>query len=470
MPTSERHKSVLPAWGGRPALPVRTDSNKLGKPVQRRPGKPSPSTPLEAYSLRKQTGSAAREGETWAPRPPPEDVYDRLQDFFPELDLDKPATEMISEGTGGTVDKTLAPVPSSTSAPPDTKRVRGKSIRSVVARAVERKKIIDRTSRAEGHTMVQQKSTKLWGSKLEEMDTSNLSEPSSTSEGATTFKWVRGELIGRGTYGRVYLALNATTGDMIAVKQIEIPRTASDNNDSRKVTVVQALKLESETLKLLDHPNIVQYLGFEETPTNLSIFMEYVPGGSIGSCVLEYGRFDEDVTKSFTSQILDGLAYLHSKGIVHRDLKSDSILVEMTGVCKISEFGISKRTDRQNDAAMSSVFWMAPELINPQKKGDSFKIDIWSIGCVALEMWAGTRPWLGDEVVAVMFKLFQAKLPPPVPDGLVLTPLADDFRKSCFAINPDERPSAAVLRHHPYLTISPGWQFDSFATKPSSVM
>lgn len=88
---------------------------------------------------------------------------------------------------------------------------------------------------------------------------------------AATFKWVRGELIGRGTYGRVYLALNATTGEMIAVKQVELPRTASDKSDSRQITVVQALKMESETLKVLDHPNIVQYLGFEETPENLSM-------------------------------------------------------------------------------------------------------------------------------------------------------------------------------------------------------
>jgi mitogen-activated protein kinase kinase kinase len=69
----------------------------------------------------------------------------------------------------------------------------------------------------------------------------------------------------------VYLALNTTTGDLIAVKQVEIPRTASDTNDSRQAKVVQALKLESETLNMLDHPNIVRYLGFEETPTNLSM-------------------------------------------------------------------------------------------------------------------------------------------------------------------------------------------------------
>ncbi|KAF8169192.1 kinase-like domain-containing protein [Mycena galopus ATCC 62051] len=223
--------------------------------------------------------------------------------------------------------------------------------------------------------------------------------------------------------------------------------------------------------KELDHPNIVQYLGFEETPTKLSIFTEYVSGGSIRSCLVKHGRFDEDVIKSFTAQILAGLEYLHSEGILHRDLKSDNILVEMTGECKISNFEISKRTDDRNEAhglpVQSSVFWMAPEVINTEKKGYSFQIDIWSIGCVVLEMWTGRRPWLEDEVVAVMFKLFHSKLP-PVPDGVVLTPLGDDFRKKCLAINPEERPTAAELKRHPYLTLSPGWQFDGFAPKPSS--
>lgn len=90
------------------------------------------------------------------------------------------------------------------------------------------------------------------------------------------FKWVRGELIGKGTYGRVYLALNATTGEMIAVKQVEIPRTASDKEDTRQVSVVEALKSESETLKDLDHPHIVQYLGFEETPNFLSMCVAFI--------------------------------------------------------------------------------------------------------------------------------------------------------------------------------------------------
>ena len=161
-----------------------------------------------------------------------------------------------------------------------------------------------------------------------------------------------------------------------------------------------------------------------------------MPGGSIGSCLARHGKFDEEVTKSFTSQILDGLEYLHSKGILHRDLKADNILVETSGVCKISGFGIAKQTDDDGAATpmQGTVFWMAPEVVNPHGKVYKFKIDIWSVGCIILEMWAGSRPWLGDEVIAVMFKLYKEKQPPPVPEGVILSELADDFRKKCFAM------------------------------------
>ncbi|PFH50794.1 hypothetical protein AMATHDRAFT_144238 [Amanita thiersii Skay4041] len=406
---------------------------------------------------------------TWAPRPPPEDMYDRLEEFFPEHDLDKPVIE-----SGGTSPTSAEPSAALATVVPVPERKGGiRAKRSIRYVAEDFKKRINRTSRANPSTHVndlRKRNTKLWGSRLEEVTTAYAksgSTPSdSSASGFPTFKWVRGELIGKGTYGRVYLAMNANTGEMMAVKQVELPQTPSDRNDSRQASVVQALKLECETLKELDHPNIVQYLGFEETPSNLSIFLEYVPGGSVGSCLLKHGRFDENVTKSFTYQILDGLHYLHSQGILHRDLKADNILVEMSGICKISDFGISKRTDDIGGGAFTAmqgtVFWMAPEVINTQKKGYNFKVDIWSVGCVVLEMWAGKRPWTGEEMVAVMFKLYQSKLPPPVPDDVSLSELADDFRKRCFAINPEERATAVELMAHPYLKLPPAWHFIKF--------
>ncbi|KAI0800996.1 kinase-like domain-containing protein [Fomes fomentarius] len=399
---------------------------------------------------------------TWAPRPPPEVMYEKLEEYFPEHDLDKPVIEAPSGGTSPIT--TEAPA----AAPVNPRFKHKKSIRVVAA---EHKRQMDRTSRGDDSS---KRHTKLWGSKLEEVTTDlGRGTSSSTSDSSPgggvkpIFRWVRGELIGKGTYGRVYLALNATTGEMIAVKQVEMPRTASDKDDTRQVSVVEALKLESETLKDLDHPHIVQYLGFEETPTFLSIFLEYVPGGSIASCLRKHGRFDEEVTKSFTGQILDGLEYLHSRGILHRDLKADNILVETSGVCKMADFGISKRTDDINMAAaytsmQGTVFWMAPEVINSKGKGYNSKIDIWSVGCVVFEMWTGQRPWSGQEAMAVLIHLYSTKQPPPVPEGIQLSALADDFRLKCFAADPDERPTAAELRKHPYLELQPGWVFNGF--------
>ncbi|KAL4070870.1 kinase-like domain-containing protein [Scleroderma citrinum] len=412
------------------------------------------------------------EESTWAHRPPPEDVYDRLEEFFPEHDLDKPVIDANSGGTSPTATEAPYGIP-----PDDRERITGvrgkKSIRIV---AEEHKKRIDRTSRAEtsfNHNMIRKRSTKLWGSRLEEVTTSQKKPsyakplPESPSGGPRPiFKWVRGELIGKGTYGRVYLALNATTGEMIAVKQVEIPTTASDKSDSRQTNFVQALKMESETLKDLDHPHIVAYLGFEETPSFLSIFLEYVPGGSVGSCLRDHGKFDEYVTRSFTAQILEGLAYLHSKNIIHRDLKADNILVEKTGICKISDFGISKRTDDDQGAytaMQGTVFWMAPEVIGGHRgRGYNFKVDIWSVGCVVLEMWAGRRPWPDEDFFTVMYKVSHKGESPPVPSDVILSDLATDFKDRCFAVDPELRATAAELMKHPYLILPDGWTFNDF--------
>ncbi|KAG6862384.1 hypothetical protein C0995_011824 [Termitomyces sp. Mi166 len=273
-----------------------------------------------------------------------------------------------------------------------------------------------------------------------------------------TFQWVKGELLGKGSYARVYYGLNATTGEIMAVKQVELPQTASDMLNSRNQDIADALKLERKTLMKLDHPNIVQYLGF----------LEYVPGGTILSCLVNYGVFSKEVTKSFTRQILEGLDYLHCMGIIHRDLKSDNILVEPSGICKISDFGISKQVEdiaqaRAYTGMRGTIYWMAPEMLdNGNKQGYDLKVDIWSIGCVVLEMWTGERPWFGEEVFPVMIKLSQEKLAPPIPAHLVLSDAALDFRSQCFQRNPQERPSAAELRDHRYLVLPRNWRFEPF--------
>ncbi|KAG1767230.1 kinase-like protein [Suillus occidentalis] len=406
--------------------------------------------------------SGTFEEHTWA-RPPPEDVYD--SQFFPGHDLDKPFIEVISGGSSPTTMVHTYKSPNIVDR--DKALVRPK--KSIRAVAEEHKKRLDHVSTGDSsadNSIGRKRSATLWESRVEEeVDTSLQTKANLGSQGV--LKWVRGELIAKGTYGRVYLALDATTGEMFAVKQVENPIAAStsDRKVTRQMEFVQALKTEIETLKDLDHPHIVQYLGFEETKTFLSIFLEYVPGGSIGRRLRDHGKFNEEVAKLFTGQILEGLEYLHSKNIIHRDLKADNILLEKAGICKISDFGVSKRTDGTASHVMQgTVFWMAPEAIHPQNKGYDTKIDIWSLGCVVLEMWSGKRPWSDDEAITVMFKVYQNKQPPPIPSDVVLSDLARDFKDKCFAmqVDPEERASTAELQHHPYLKIPEGWVFNGF--------
>ncbi|QRW00346.1 STE/STE11 kinase [Ceratobasidium sp. AG-Ba] len=441
--------------------------------------------------------SSHRGSQGWDIRPQAEEVYEKLEQFFPNHDLDKP---VIDAPSGGTSPITTEAPPIVGQPSPATPALGGPGVRrhkkSIRVVAAERQKMMERirervqlqtpavdevsdvpdsdsTIQPGTANILRKRSTKMWGGRVEEVRPGATVEvkpipnvPETIPEGRQrpTFKWVKGQLIGRGSFGRVYHAMNLTTGEMIAVKQVELPKTESDKADSRQTSVVEALKSESNTLRDLDHPHIVQYLGFERTSDTLSIFLEYVPGGSIGSILRKYGKFEDEVVRSFSRQIIDGLAYLHSSGILHRDLKGDNILVDRSGICKISDFGISKRSEHvynnhEGTAMQGSVFWMAPEMLHSNKQGYNAKIDIWSVGCVVLEMQAGRRPWTEDDMFAVMYKVGGLRQAPPVPEDVVLSPLADDFRQKCFAVDPAERPTAAELLTHPWLKNSPGWVF-----------
>ncbi|CAI2186005.1 3755_t:CDS:10 [Funneliformis geosporum] len=250
------------------------------------------------------------------------------------------------------------------------------------------------------------------------------------------FKWMQGALIGMGSFSSVYLGLNAITGELMAVKQVELP-TGQSANEERKKSMLDALQREITLLKDLHHENIVQYLG-----------------GSVATMLNNYGPLEETLVRSFNRQILQGLNYLHEKDIIHRDIKGANILVDNKGGIKISDFGISKKVEDQIMANTSvsrpslqgSVFWMAPEVV--KQTPYTSKADIWSLGCLIVEMFTGDHPFPEFNQMQAMFKIGSQSCSPEIPEGV--SNETREFLKKTFELNHNNRPTAKALLSHPF--------------------
>jgi len=190
----------------------------------------------------------------------------------------------------------------------------------------------------------------------------------------------------------------------------------------------------------------------------LNIFLEYVPGGSVTALLRNYGAFEETLVSNFTRQISQGLTYLHDRGIIHRDIKGANILVDNKGGVKISDFGISKKVDVQaltgarlhRPSLQGTVFWMAPEVV--KQSAHTQKADIWSVGCLVVEMLTGEHPWASLTQMQAIFKI-GSSAKPTIPSDI--SPEAHDFLTRTFDVDYEARPSASELQQHPFITRKP---------------
>ncbi|KAL8829479.1 MAG: hypothetical protein Q9170_006151 [Blastenia crenularia] len=273
-------------------------------------------------------------------------------------------------------------------------------------------------------------------------------------------KWMKGALIGQGSFGSVFLALHAITGELMAVKQVEVPSNSISTMDKKKENMINALKREIDLLRDLQHKNIVQYLGSNSDDEHFNIFLEYVPGGSVAGMLNSYGQLQEPLIRSFVRQILDGLSYLHGKDIIHRDIKGANVLVDGKGNIKISDFGISKRVEASallipakngghvhRPSLQGSVFWMAPEVV--KQTSYTRKADIWSLGCLIVEMFTGAHPFPNCSQLQAIFQIGSTSAKPTTPDDI--SEEGKTFLGETFEIDHEKRPSADALLLSPFL-------------------
>jgi serine/threonine protein kinase len=251
-------------------------------------------------------------------------------------------------------------------------------------------------------------------------------------------KYRLGEELGRGAYGRVYRGLDARTGEQVAIKQISFTRIPTG--------ALASLVTEVELLKALNHCNVVQYLGSFRTRTDLYIIMELVENGSLAAVIKaqQFGPFPEALVGMFIHQVLQGLAYLHDQGVVHRDIKGANILTTKDGVVKLADFGVAARLgdgttgatngeDSANNAGgeetepAGTPYWMAPEVV--ELKTVTTASDIWSVGCLAVELLTGQPPYYDLQPLSALYNIVQNPHP-PLPT--TASPSMLDFLLQCF--------------------------------------
>ncbi|KAF8895111.1 hypothetical protein BD779DRAFT_1497502 [Infundibulicybe gibba] len=247
-----------------------------------------------------------------------------------------------------------------------------------------------------------------------------------------------GDSLGKGAFGQVYRALNWATGETVAVKEIQLSNIPKGE--------LGEIMSEIDLLKNLNHANIVKYKGFVKTREYLYIILEFCENGSLHNISKRFGKFPENLVAVYISQVLEGLVYLHDQGVIHRDIKGANILTNKDGTVKLADFGVASRSGVTDDAVVGSPYWMAPEVI--EQSGATTTSDIWSVGCVVIELLEGHPPYHTLDPMPALFRIVQDDCP-PIPEGA--SPIVKDFLYHCFQKDCNLRISAKKLLRHPWM-------------------
>lgn len=239
--------------------------------------------------------------------------------------------------------------------------------------------------------------------------------------------------LGRGGFGIVYEAHDTSLDRLVALKALH-PNLVND------MTFLSRFKQEAKLAARLEHPNIVPVHEFNQADGRYYIVMGLMTKGSLGDLLEKYGPRSSAQTKSFLEQVLNGMAYAHERGVIHRDLKPGNILIDEHNMAKIADFGFAKAMHSASSHSLSATggvmgtpAYMAPEIW--RGKDASARSDIYSLGCIAYEMLTGKPLFDGESAAEIMTKhvidgpSFQDDLPAP-------------WRKlieKCLAKNPSQR-------------------------------
>ncbi|XP_051984075.1 TRAF2 and NCK-interacting protein kinase-like isoform X4 [Xyrauchen texanus] len=280
---------------------------------------------------------------------------------------------------------------------------------------------------------------------LDEIDLSALRDP------AGIFELV--ELVGNGTYGQVYKGRHVKTGQIAAIKCMDV--TGEEEEE---------IKAEINMLKKYSHHrNIATYYGAfikknpPGTDDQLWLVMEFCGAGSVTDLIknTKGNSLREDWTAYISREILRGLTHLHDHKVIHRDIKGQNVLLTENAEVKLVDFGVSAQLDRtvsRRNTFIGTPYWMAPEVIacdeNPEATYD-YKSDLWSLGITAIEMAEGAPPLCDMHPMRALFLI--PRNPAPRLKSKKWSKKFQSFIESCLVKNHNQRPSTEQLLKHPFI-------------------
>ncbi|CAH8590220.1 unnamed protein product [Dicrocoelium dendriticum] len=261
------------------------------------------------------------------------------------------------------------------------------------------------------------------------------------SPGKLSSKYETLGCIGHGATGIVHIGRELTTHCRVAIKQMNLRKQPKKELILNEIMVMRAYR----------NPNIVNYLDSYLLGDELWVVMEYLDGGSLTDILTETCMSESHIA-TVCREVLQALEFLHTKEVIHRDIKSDNILLGLDGSVKLTDFGFCAQLNANHggkrDTMVGTPYWMAPEVVSRKQYGT--KVDIWSLGIMTLEMIEGEPPYLSENPLKALYLIATNGKPAFCKDSIGINLL--DFLDQCLEVDVSKRATASSLLLHPLVT------------------